>query len=166
MPPTLQLPYPGSKAMLKIGKHWVTSKYKERLYHARHSDPAMIYCMEKYGWDEQTFNSVYWHSIGKVRRKLTGNKYRQTCKIMHDWLPTKHMRSRVAGPSQCPGCPKTKETIDHMLRCPHHLMQSKREEIIRDLRKKGLKNKIPRRIIHAFLDVIDQANQTSMITVY
>ena len=155
MPPTLQLPYPGSKAMLKIGKHWVTSKYKERLHHARHSDPAMIYCMEKYGWDEQTFNSVYWHSIGKVRRKLTGNKYRQTCKIMHDWLPTKHMRSHVEGPSQCPGCPKTKETIDHMLRCPHHLMKSKREEIIRDLRKKGLKTKIPRRIYSAFLDVID-----------
>jgi hypothetical protein len=34
-------------------------------------------------------------------------------------------------------------------------MQSKREEIIRDLRKKGLKNKIPRRIYSAFLDVID-----------
>ena len=41
------------------------------------------YCMEKYEWDNDTFESISWKTIGTVRRRLTRTKQMQTSKIMH-----------------------------------------------------------------------------------
>ena len=49
MPPTSELPYAGSKALLKIGTRWVTLKYKRAIRRARSTDAFRKYCCEKYG---------------------------------------------------------------------------------------------------------------------
>jgi hypothetical protein len=36
----LRMPYAGSKAMLKIGRRWIGSKYKAELYEARAKRPG------------------------------------------------------------------------------------------------------------------------------
>jgi hypothetical protein len=56
--PVLQMPYPGSKAMLRIGKTWITSKYKKEIYRARRTKQMEIYCKEKYGWTQEVFDLV------------------------------------------------------------------------------------------------------------
>ena len=151
---TLSLPFVGSKALLKLGETWVTSKYKRSIARAHQEAPFRAYCTEKYGWDEDDFNLVYWSSVGRVRRRLATEAFRQTSKIMHGWLPTAHMLGHISGNTQCPGCPCPDETLGHMLRCPHHLMARKREEIIAALRKKGIGARIPRRVLTAFIHLL------------
>ena len=72
----------------------------------------------------------------------------QTCKIVHGWLPTMHMLSHITGINQCPGCTSRDETIDHMILCPNWLMLKKQEEIMQDLRKKGLSSKVPTQVMN------------------
>ena len=151
---TVSLPFVGSKALLKLGETWVTSKYKRSIARAHQEAPFRAYCTEKYGWDEDDFNLVYWSSVGRVRRRLATEAFRQTSKIMHGWLPTAHMLGHISGNTQCPGCPCPDETLGHMLRCPHHLMARKREEIIAALRKKGIGARIPRRVLTAFIHLL------------
>lgn len=80
--------------------------------------------------------------------------FRQTSRYMHGWLPTMHMRQHITGIDQCPGCSCRDETIHHMLLCPHELMRKKREEILSEIRKKGLENKIPRAVVDALHAVL------------
>ena len=44
----LDLPYQGSRAMLKIKNRWVTSRYADELYKARRPGPMREYCKQKY----------------------------------------------------------------------------------------------------------------------
>ncbi|KAL7524977.1 hypothetical protein ACHAWF_006947 [Thalassiosira exigua] len=41
-----------------------------------------------------------------------------------------------------------------MLRCPHPLMKRKREEVNEQLRKKGLKGRVPKRIVTSACNII------------
>ena len=155
MPPTLELPYEGSKALLKIGSQWVTSKCKRAIHRARSTDTFRTYCREKYGWDEDEFKWISWKSIGRVRRRQNRQEFRQSSKILHGWLPTAHMVGHATGNTQCPGCTCSDETLHHMLRCPHQLMKKKREEIIAALRKKGVKARVPRRVLDSFIALLE-----------
>ena len=80
--------------------------------------------------------------------------FRQTSKILHGWLPTAHMVGHVTENTQCPGCACGDETIDHMLRCPNALMKKKRREAIAALRKKGLKARVPKRVLNSFVGLL------------
>lgn len=157
LPLVLQPPFPGSRAMLRIGKTWITSKLATHVYRARRTPAARVYCKQKYGWDDEILDSVNWPSIGRVRRRhktLSYSKFRQSSRYMHGWLPTMHMRQHITGFSQCPGCPSTKETMRHMMLCPHALMKQKREEILAGLRKKRLEARLPRAVIDALYAVV------------
>jgi ribonuclease HI len=155
-PPTIHQtiltpPYDGSRAMLKIGKTWITSHYKKAIYDA-HRTPAMTaYMINKYSWTTDTIKTVNWASINSVRRTLSDTKRMQTCKIMHGWLPLGHMRHHITGINQCPGCTSTNETIDHMLKCPHLTITEKREVVLSQMLVKGKQNKIPKGYsLHSF----------------
>ena len=93
----MELPYAGSRAMLRIKQTWITSKYKTEIYKARRTGPMRIYCAEKYGWTEEVFDMVSWDTVGRVQRKLTHTKRMQTYKNMHKWLLTGHMWQYITG---------------------------------------------------------------------
>ncbi len=57
-------PYPGSRAMLRIGSIWITSNVNHHVLRARWSPHVIRYCMEKYGWDHQIMDDVAWKQIG------------------------------------------------------------------------------------------------------
>ncbi|KAL7552549.1 hypothetical protein ACHAWF_016169 [Thalassiosira exigua] len=154
MPPTLSPPYRGSRAMLKIAGRWVTSRYRKHIYNAHRRGPMVAYMKGQYGWTDNDISSIHWDSIGRVRSRMSVKWTRQTSKIMHGWLPTMHMRHHITEINQCPGCNCQDETIDHMLRCPNPHMKRKREEVIEQLRKKGLEDKIPKKIVKAVVDII------------
>ena len=98
------------------------------------------YCKERYKWTDEVFDSVYWKAVKSVRSRLPHNKFRQTSKLMHGWLPVMHMRQYITGMNQCPCCTECKdETIKHLFQCPNHLMTQRRDEAIEQLRKKGVK---------------------------
>lgn len=151
MPPTLTPPYPGSRAMLRIGQTWITSSYKKHLLRAQWSDPIIQYCQSKYRWTSEVVPDISWPSIRAARNKCTPTQTMQTSKIMHDWLPVMHMQAHMTGAAQCPSCSCPDETLDHIFHCRHPLLLSKREELLEHLRKKGLKPGIPRPVLDALL---------------
>ncbi|KAL7545625.1 hypothetical protein ACHAWF_015453 [Thalassiosira exigua] len=156
MPKTLEPPFRGSRAMLKIAGRWVTSDYKRHIYNAFRRPSTIEYMKGQCGWSDGDISSIDWATIGRVRTKMSVKWRRQTSKIMHGWLPTMHMRRYVTGLNQCPGCACRDETIDHMPPCPHSRMKSKREEVLEQLRKKGLKKQIPKRILYAVSEVMSK----------
>jgi hypothetical protein len=58
-----------------------------------------------------------------------------------------HMQAHSSGLAQCPLCPFPDETMDHLFHCSHPELKCKRELILEELRKKGLKLDIPQVIV-------------------
>ncbi len=126
LPPTLTSPLPTSHAMLRIGDKWITSHHRQHIHWEHHAYALREYCMTKYGWDNDTFDSIDWGAIKRVRSRCTPTQQMQTSKILHDWLPpVMHMLSHMTGNAQCPGCSCPNEMIQHLLHCPHPLMKAK-----------------------------------------
>jgi len=113
LPPTLAPPYPGTRAMLRIGTTWITSNYKHHILSARWTTPIKKYCREKYGWPQNVVDDIAWQSIRAARNKCSPTQVTQTSKIMHDWLPVMHMQAHTTGTAQCPSCLHDDETLDH-----------------------------------------------------
>ena len=150
----MDLPYVGSRAMLKIRSRWVTSHYSGEQYKSRRSGPMQEYCKQRYNWTDKVFNLIHWASVGNVRRKLSTTMQTQTCKIMHDWLPTGHMRQWKKEGTYCPGCDEPNETLRHIWQCPMPQMTEKRKTVLSSVKKIGKKNKIPQHILEALCHVI------------
>ena len=150
----LEPPYEGSKAMLKAGGRWVTSRYKQETYWAHRLDPMKAYCREKYGMTDEIFNSIHWESVGSIRSRLSQTRFMQTAKIMHGWLPIGHMQKHVTAHATCLACGHPDETIQYMMRCPAAKMRRKREEVLKGALERGIKKRILRRVMEAFCRVL------------
>lgn len=109
-------------------------------------------------WDDETFDLVNWHSVGSVRNQLSDTKKMQTSKIMCGWLPIMHMRQFITGSSQCPGCPCTDETMEHLSQCPNEKMSKSREEAMARIKKLARKRRIPQEVATAFCHIIHTAS--------
>ena len=151
----LRMPYAGSKAVLRIGNKWITSKEKIHLMRASRGPSLKDHIKRRRNWTDAQYDSVFWTKIGEVRRRLGIDQQRFTTKVMHDLLAVGHVRRHVTKVSQCPGCSWTDETFAHLLKCPNRDMQSKRDEIIAALRKKGLR-KLPRQVLATIADIVHQ----------
>ena len=154
LPSTLTPPYPGSKALLRLGDRWITSHQHRHLLIAHHRHKLLTYCMEKYGWEYDTFLLVDWEAVRSVRRKLTQTQRMQTAKLMHGWVPVMHMLAHETGNSQCPGCPHPDETLDHLFRCTNPRQVEARHTLLLSLRKAGLAKGWPRAILEALLQLL------------
>ncbi|EED89738.1 predicted protein [Thalassiosira pseudonana CCMP1335] len=88
MPQVLEPPYEGSKALLRIGKLWITSDYSKHLHFARRAPFARRYCMRRHKWDGETMSKVDWDAIESHRKTMAfhqvvrsspgNNRYAQT----------------------------------------------------------------------------------------
>ena len=153
--PLITLPYKGSKALLRIGKKWITSKTKAEIYRGQRKKKMIQYCKERYNWSNQVVEMVNWDTVGTVRRGTKSRRSRRfTSKLMHGWLPIMHMRQVVTGIKQCPGCSHKDETMTHLFRCPHKLIEKARQESMKKIRKWGETQHIPQHIMEAICHVI------------
>lgn len=91
MPPVMMPPYPGSRALLKIGTTWITGKLGTHINNAHWTQTLRDYCKRKYTWSDTVFDSIDWKLIDTARKKYTLTQLMQTSKIMHDSLPVMHM---------------------------------------------------------------------------
>ena len=147
-------PYAGARAMLKIKERWITSKMGLELQRARRGEQARIYIKGRYKWDKEGMAAVYWEGVGRVRRKMSRQEQVRTMKIMHGWLPVRHMLSHVEGTAQCPGCAHRDETVRHFLRCPHKKAVKASKERMVALEKAGRRKGIPRGIWEAICRLV------------
>ena len=150
LPQVLNLPYEGSRALLNIDGKWMTSHQSRYITMVKWGQKTKAYCCHRFQWDDQQFNSVLWNIVRSVRvNLLTATKQMKTSKIMHGWLPVNHMQGHATGITQCPCCPHPDETMEHMFKCTNPRLLAKKEELINDIRKKGMAKGIPRAIMEA-----------------
>ena len=151
----MQMPYEGSKAVLRIGQTWITANEKRHLKAARQEPIIKKYIKKRHKWNDTQYASVHWDKIGQVRRRMSTSQQQFTCKLMHGLLPVGHVRKHVTHIAQCPGCTCPDETIAHVFKCPNVRMKRKRAEIIEALRKKGLR-KLSRQVITTLCELVQQ----------
>jgi hypothetical protein len=124
VPPLLLPPYPGRKAMLRIGDTWITSKYDYHIHLAARTPMLKAYCLDRHGWTPEVFESIHWDCIGTVRSavKCITKTDARVSKLMHGWLPIMHILGKFKETLQCPGCEWNDETFVHLYQCTHKLM--------------------------------------------
>ena len=149
LPPVIKLPYEGSRALLNIDGKWMTAHQNRYIVKAKWGQKMKEYCCHRFRWDDQQFDSVLWSIVRSVRKNITATEQMKTSKIMHGWLPVNHMRGHVTGITQCPCCPHPDETMEHMFKCTNRNLMKKKDELINDIRKKGMAKGIPRAIMEA-----------------
>ena len=71
VPPTIDLPYAGSRALLNIGGKWITTSHKRHILNARWESKVWEYCYKKYGWEADIFDTVDWRTIRAMRSNMT-----------------------------------------------------------------------------------------------
>ncbi len=141
---TRQPPYPGSKALLRIGDLWITSHVSRHVIKAYHSTAILNYCKEKYKWSQATCDLIFWEGVGRARNRGTQTQLMQTSKIMHGWLPVNHVVGRVTHITQCPGCNHHDETMDHLFHCPNPTIRKTIDEQLKALSKFLQKSRVSR----------------------
>ena len=86
-PSALQPPYKGSKAMLKIGKTWITSAYGREIHHASRVPPMIEYCKKRHKWNDSMIAVIHQDMKGQVRKNKKWRDFINTMNMMHKWLP-------------------------------------------------------------------------------
>ena len=151
---TRQPPYPGSKALLRIGDLWITSHVSRHVIKAYHSVTLLDYCKTKYKWTHVTCDSIFWEGVGRARNRGTQTQLMQTSKIMHGWLPVNHIVGRVTHITQCPGCNHRDETMDHLFHCPNPVIRNIISERLRALSQFLVKSRVSRSFSVPFLEFL------------
>ncbi|KAL7505232.1 hypothetical protein ACHAXN_004474 [Cyclotella atomus] len=154
VPQLLNLPYAGSKAMLRIGSTYITSRYDYQIHMAARTGAIRTYCLKRHKWSHSTFKSISWEVVEKSRCAIQSiTKLGRSSKLMHDWLPHMHNLGKWTGVSQCPGCKCPNETLRHVFQCPHKLMVETRTKQLAEL-DKHIGRQVPPRVKSLFKRII------------
>ncbi len=160
LPPTLQPPYIGSKALFRIGNIWITSKLSHHIKIAAHENRLREYCMEKYEWSATTMHNISWDTIHLARKGRTPTQLMHTSKLLHGWLPVMHREGRITGNKQCPGCDCPDETLDHFLTCSNRTLVETRTKALDTLWDRGTRKDIPKLFMTQWVGYIARATDT------
>jgi hypothetical protein len=155
LPPTLNPPYEGTKAMLRIGDVWITSNYADHIHFASTAPKLKDYCMRRHKWDTSTMELIYWDTIERNRRNMGWADKCRTMKVMHGWLPIMHNLGKYKRLKQCPGCPCHDETFEHMYNCAHPLMKKALIESKQLVLDRAKACRINKRVTEAFMTCIE-----------
>jgi hypothetical protein len=154
------------KAMSRIGDTWITSKYDYHIHLAARTPKLKAYCLERYGFMPEVFESIHWDCIGTVRSAVKCiTKTARVSKLMHGWLPIMHNLGKYKETSQCPGCECNDETFVHLYQCTHNLMRSVRTEKIKDLEQHLCRSSIKDRIVGLILRYVNSVVNMATITI-
>ena len=84
-PHLLDLPYKGSKVMLKINQTWIVSHINLEINQAHREILMNEYLCsdDKFGWSEKVYDSVSWKTIKTVHSAQSQSGLQQTCKILN-----------------------------------------------------------------------------------
>jgi hypothetical protein len=157
LPPALQPPYAGSKAMLKIGKVWITSDYDKHIHFASRVKQIKKYCRHRHKWSKRTMKLIDWSLIATIRKrkKKQWPAYVTTMKVMHGWLPLMHNIGKYKFITQCPGCDCQDETYLHLFSCQHPLMKKTLVDTLAQVHKQGMKSHMKRHFMDKFIKYIE-----------
>ena len=155
LPPTLQPPYSGSKAMLRLGDIWITSDYGKHIHFASTAPRLRDYCMRRHKWNTATMDLIHWDAIESNRKNMGWANQCRTMKVMHGWLPIMHNLGKYKRLTQCPGCQHADETFEHLFRCSHPLMKKAVSEGKTQLLESARSIRINKEVLEQFMHCIE-----------
>mmetsp|Transcript_30358 Transcript_30358/g.72755 ORF Transcript_30358/g.72755 Transcript_30358/m.72755 type:complete len:2117 (+) Transcript_30358:2729-9079(+) len=112
-------PFPGNPVQLVLHDEVITSKHSKCITYAATAPALKRKLCEQFKWTDITFQSIDW---GTHRQLLANNQLRdvQMVKLCNEYLPTAHRLAKwTNGPSTCPRCHSSVETVAHIIRCGH-----------------------------------------------
>ena len=126
------LPTSGIQLQLPIGT--ITNKLKRELRLARTADNLRKYLCGKFGWDEETFDTIDWEAFrramgGLDKHSITLRKHVNNCSPVGSrvhWYNPKYPRG-------CCSCGAPEEKADHLMHCPTR--ESWRRQVMSNLHK-------------------------------
>ena len=110
--------YPGAIITLKMGGSVVLNNVVKTAKKWAHKNSAKIYLKEKYGWNEEAFESINWGGHKMALDGLTWTQQIVVMKLIHRWLPTNSRKKKFDKHEEdkCKACGEV-ETQPHMFRC-------------------------------------------------
>ena len=121
--------FKGSKATLNIGRILVNKDYKRVINSALHADEMRAYLIDKYNWEDETFELIDWMSLEACFKKLRGPHKVAVVKLVHLWQPTgKYVNRNERQNQELPNCSMC-QSVDGQL----HYMEC-RSEYFREAR--------------------------------
>ena len=148
-------PLPGTRAMLKLGTKWITSRYEDRIRDAHTSVAIREYAIKRLNITGAIYDEIDWPAIGRVQKRHKSHRKIRTVKMLWRWLPVGHnWRHHGATTDICPGCGTPDETFDHLLACDNPLLKKTREDGVAAILRVGKARGIPLRVLHAALRVL------------
>jgi ribonuclease HI len=122
-------PLPGYRAILKLGESWVTTHFRKCVEFANTAPEMVDYIVRRLDISLDTFHTINWNAIGKVRRPHGINRIVRTSKMMYGWMPVGHNWQKCKLESdKCPCCGCPDETFEHLLGCKNDKMVHARKE--------------------------------------
>ena len=125
---------PSSKCMLTHEISTIHGRYLTAYREAATLPNLMQYLKRKHTWTDDTPTSVHWTWFKTaVRRSHEASKV-TISKLIYNQLATQTRKATTGGAAwvvqQCPHCPETPETFQHLLRCKHPAAATFRTNIL------------------------------------
>ena len=125
---------PAEKIAVYLQGNKITSHLKKTIIHACHAPAMALYVSSKHNLNDYDMDHINWNGLKSMMSKQKMNQRAISSKLIHGWLPTNaflHKQQRTPSPF-CPVCDDlaTRETSDHILRCPHPLAVKERISLL------------------------------------
>jgi hypothetical protein len=111
---------------LQINHLRVLVDYQDSIRNASTATAAKQFLRQKYSWNAQTFDDIYWNGHKNALTSLPGRTYKSVTQFIHQWLPVNASHSKqLQGTARlCPYCTSCDEDQLHFLQCNHVDLQT------------------------------------------
>lgn len=110
--------FPTTKAQLSILEACITAKHKESIRNAYHTQDLREYYCEKFNWESDTIDQIWWDVFGTAIKKLSNADRQRIQKYNVRRLHTnnrQHIFDKVSS-DRCMNCNQLEDN-DHIVRC-------------------------------------------------
>ena len=117
-----------------------TDNFYTYLNHHINGPIAQSYITNKYGWTMEQQKTINWDDLGKALSREKEYRKTKIVQLIYNWQHDGQQQQYFEiGDGKCPtGCGENEEH-GHYLYCQHHIMRSKRQDLLLLLKKKLLK---------------------------
>jgi hypothetical protein len=154
-PPIPFRPLAGSRCMLRIGKHWISTRVDHALQIGYVEEPLKRYISERMEMPEIAVQEIDQEVIAAARSTHKWARTARISKLMYDYLPVGHnWRQHGAESDQCPCCGEANETFDHLVYCNEEGLYATRLECLGDMATVASQKRIPESVSVVIFGII------------
>ena len=151
--------------MISIKGEWITSNIEQRVTDASTGPEMRKYIMERFKWNEESFNCVNWEEIEQARRGCSKKENIMVSKLMFDWIDSGHQKAKMEQEKGCPCCGADDETLEHIFQFTNKQMCKVRNEIFEMVTKTLQGIRCPDQVVCPFVEALKCLSEGKDITI-